>query len=47
MNLKENWNEIEKLTTVEKLSLIEEIVRSIKRDLEKAPIPNQNVSPNS
>ena len=31
----EIWSEIEKLTVIEKLQLIEEIARSIREDLEK------------
>jgi hypothetical protein len=36
MATEEIWNEIEKLTTIEKLKLIEEIVRSIREDLENS-----------
>ncbi|MGI8641531.1 MAG: hypothetical protein ACR2MG_16495 [Pyrinomonadaceae bacterium] len=35
MTNEEIWGEIEKLTIVEKLQLIEDIARSIREDLEK------------
>ena len=35
MTKEEIWNEIEKLTTIEKLQLIEDIARSIREELEK------------